>query len=759
MKSLKKSPHSALFFGRAHFIVASCLLALSVQGAQTVTLAWDPSPDAGIASYRMHYGTASGAYGQTTNAGSATTLTVNGLNEGDTYFFAVTAVGTNQLESDFSNEVSYSVPIANTAPTITSIANRNINEDSNTGAIGFTVGDAESGASSLTLTAASSNTGLVPQANVVFGGSGASRTVTVTPVANASGLAQITVSVSDGQLSASRQFTLTVNSVNDAPTLAAINNVSVAQDAAQQTVSLSGIGSGAANESQTLTVAASSSNPSLIPTPAVTYSSPASTGSVRFTPVAGQSGSAQITMTVSDNGGRANGGVDAFQRTFTVNVIVSDNAPPTLAAIPDMTVAQAEGEPGLNLGAMGAGAMIWAVSPGGAPQMQTVNLTGISTGGESSQTLTVTANSSNPSLIPNPAVTYTSPASTGSLRLTPAVGATGSSVITVTVKDSGGATDTVQKTFTVNVTDPANSAPTITAVSSQSMNEDGVQGPVGFNVNDAQTSAGSLVVSAASGNATLLPNSALQLGGSSSSRNLTLTPVANQSGKALVTLMAVDAQGAMASRTFRVNVNPVNDAPTLNTLANRALAGDQIESVSLAGIGVGPLDGFQGLTVQASSSNPSLIPNPEVVYYSPNATAELQLAPVEGASGSSTITVTVKDDGGTANGGLDTRTRTFTVTAAPQVAAASLPSQSVETAGAASLAAPQPLLQISAQDDLVVLTWDGAAGSYLVERSTRFDSEAIWTGVETQPESAGGSRLKVTLRPEHSTEFFRLVRQ
>ena len=41
------------------------------------------------------------------------------LASGATYFFAVTAYDTNGLESDYSSEVSYTVPLpTNTAPTI-----------------------------------------------------------------------------------------------------------------------------------------------------------------------------------------------------------------------------------------------------------------------------------------------------------------------------------------------------------------------------------------------------------------------------------------------------------------------------------------------------------------------------------------------------------------------------------------------------------------------------------------------------------------
>ena len=100
----------------------------------------------------------------------------------------------------------------NSAPTISDIAAQTITEGGNTGAIAFTIGDAQTAASSLTLSGSSSNTTLVPNANIVFGGSGANRTVTVTPASRQTGTETITVTVSDGSLSASDVFLLTVNS-------------------------------------------------------------------------------------------------------------------------------------------------------------------------------------------------------------------------------------------------------------------------------------------------------------------------------------------------------------------------------------------------------------------------------------------------------------------------------------------------------------------------------------------------------------------
>ncbi len=68
----------------------------------------------------------------------------------------------------------------------------------------------------LTVTASSGNPTLVPNANIVVGGSGVSRTVTITPVANQTGTATITVTGRDGVSTASDTFVVTVNPVTPA---------------------------------------------------------------------------------------------------------------------------------------------------------------------------------------------------------------------------------------------------------------------------------------------------------------------------------------------------------------------------------------------------------------------------------------------------------------------------------------------------------------------------------------------------------------
>jgi hypothetical protein len=92
--------------------------------------------------------------------------------------------------------------------------------------------------------------------------------------------------------------------------------MAINENAAVQSVALTGISSGAANEIQTLTVTAISSNPNIIPNPTVTYTSPNNTGLITFTPVLNASGTATLSVTVND-GGTSN---NIITRTFSVTV-------------------------------------------------------------------------------------------------------------------------------------------------------------------------------------------------------------------------------------------------------------------------------------------------------------------------------------------------------------------------------------------------------------------------------------------------------
>ena len=98
----------ALYF--VAFVASLCLF-ISVVNANSaqLTLAWDPSPDPVCTGYKVYWGTVSGNYSWSSDAGSQATHTVPDLAEGATYYFVATAYDAARTESSFSNEVAQTV--------------------------------------------------------------------------------------------------------------------------------------------------------------------------------------------------------------------------------------------------------------------------------------------------------------------------------------------------------------------------------------------------------------------------------------------------------------------------------------------------------------------------------------------------------------------------------------------------------------------------------------------------------------------------
>ncbi len=198
-----------------------------------------------------------------------------------------------------------------TAPTISNVANQSVNEDTATAALPVTLGDDFTSDASLTVSGASSNTTLVPNGNIVFGGSGANRTVTVTPAANHTGSSTITLTVSDGTLTASDTFFLAVNAVNDPPTIGDITDRGIAVNTSTGAIAFT-VGD-IETSAALLTLTRSSSNTTLVPAAGIVFGGSGAARTVTVTPAANQLGSATITATVGD-------GALAASDTFVLSV-------------------------------------------------------------------------------------------------------------------------------------------------------------------------------------------------------------------------------------------------------------------------------------------------------------------------------------------------------------------------------------------------------------------------------------------------------
>ncbi|MEI2722345.1 MAG: hypothetical protein V9H26_02035 [Verrucomicrobiota bacterium] len=113
------------------------------------------------------------------------------------------------MVSDGVNASSTSFQVIVGAPTISTIPNQITSINTPTPAIPFTVTDAEG--DSLVLSSNSSNPTLISDANISISGSGQNRTVTLTPETGQTGIATITLNVTDGFNTNSRSFIVTVS--------------------------------------------------------------------------------------------------------------------------------------------------------------------------------------------------------------------------------------------------------------------------------------------------------------------------------------------------------------------------------------------------------------------------------------------------------------------------------------------------------------------------------------------------------------------
>lgn len=205
--------------------------------------------------------------------------------------------------------------------------------------------------------------------------------------------------------------TTVAGSPNQPPTLYPFSDLTINQNAGTQTISLSGITSGAANENQTLTVTASSGNLALIPAPTVTYSSPNATGTLTFTPVLNAYGSATITVAVND-GGTSN---NIVTRNFLVTVSPVNQAP-TISAIPDQN----------TLSGTSTSPLAFTVGDVETP----------------AGNLILSASSSNPALLPANKISFGGSNANRTVALAPLAGQSGNATVTITVSDGSATTST-----------------------------------------------------------------------------------------------------------------------------------------------------------------------------------------------------------------------------------------------------------------------------------------------------------------------------
>ena len=150
--------------------------------------------------------------------------------------------------------------------------------------------------------------------------------------------------------------------------------------------------------------------------------------------------------------------------------------------------------------------------------------------------------------------------------------------------------------------------------------------------------------------------------------SFTYTPEASFFGEDQFTYRASDGSGSSSTATVTINVAPVNDAPRFRDGGDQSVKKDARREVARWATGISPgadNEAGQVLMFEVTNDNPQLFTSdgqPAVVR-DDETRGTLIFEPSPGQTGSATVTVVLKDDGGTANGGRDTSDpHTFTIT-------------------------------------------------------------------------------------------------
>jgi hypothetical protein len=310
---------------------------------------------------------------------------------------------------------------------------------------------------------------------------------------------------------------------------------------------------------------------------------------------------------------------------------------------------------------------------------QTIQILGIKKGRATGPALRFTAKSSNTSLVASPSVSFVDGSASATLRYTTLPNANGTTVVTVRAVDAGA--DQVfdnnddgvfERSFTVTVL-AVNDAPNMTTPTELSVTQKAGSRTVSNFVTGISTGGGideqnqvlsAFAVTADASFFVVQPSI-------SSTGTLSFTPSPNKSGNVFVTVKLTDNGGVSnggvdaTTNIFVISILPVNDPPSFRLSGNttiQAVTGPN----TLIGFATGfaPGGGEDELS-QVISDYLVSVDSPGLFTVLPSISNDgtLRFTPVTDRNGIATVTVRVRDNGGTLNGGIDSSSaQTFTVT-------------------------------------------------------------------------------------------------
>lgn len=187
---------------------------------------------------------------------------------------------------------------------------------------------------------------------------------------------------------------------------------------------------------------------------------------------------------------------------------------------------------------------------------------------------------------------------------------------------------------------PANTAPTISAIPAITVAEDTVSTAMSFTVGDSQTPADKLMVWAEF-NRPVVPSMNVTCAGTGATRTLTVKSGKDLFGTVQLTVTVCDGE-LMTSTTCNVTVTAVNDVPTITNVVDKTHwngVPNPTTAISLTDVDTA----LGSLTVTASSSDQSIVPNGGLVLTGTNGSRTLAITPQSNAAGTTTITLSVND--------------------------------------------------------------------------------------------------------------------
>ncbi|HKU91390.1 MAG TPA: hypothetical protein VJP84_16485 [Steroidobacteraceae bacterium] len=139
---------------------------------------------------------------------------------------------------------------------------------------------------------------------------------------------------------------------------------------------------------------------------------------------------------------------------------------------------------------------------------------------------------------------------------------------------------------------PSNSAPAVSTIGDRSADQD-TPVSIDFGIDDRESGAGSLMVSAAADGTALFPTDGVVLSGSGTARTLTLTPLEATTGTANIAIRVADPDGAVTTRNFVVAVNAKNNSIKAMALDTFAKAENDVPTT------------LNGWTIQQDADDPA----------------------------------------------------------------------------------------------------------------------------------------------------------